>query len=120
VDSLIDLDAAADVLSRYSATWRGLGLSVGPITWADGQTTVNAITPDRSSVRGDYSCAVAVRCGKQEGQLVLYAGGWCDFIYWSGESASVIDEAPGWNDRLDLAAFEAVVRRFGACFGVPG
>lgn len=117
MDAVIDLDAAAGLLARHAETWRLLGLSVGPITWADGQTTVNAVTTDRSAVRGDYSCAIALRRGRQEGHLVLYAGGWCDFTYWSGEGDSFIDESPGWNEWLDLAGFEDIVNRFGACFG---
>jgi hypothetical protein len=120
MDQLIDLDAAASLLEHHAEGWRALGLAVGPITWADGQTTVNAVTTDRSAVRGDYSCAIKLSSGAQEGHLVLYAGGWCDRTYWSGEGDAFIDDAPGWNDWLDLRRFEAVVEEFGRLFTQRG
>lgn len=116
MDQVVDLDAAAQVLERYAETWRGLGLTVGPITWTDGQTTVSPVTTDRSAVRGDYSCAIRLQHGSQEGLLVLYAGGWCDRTFVSVEDDVLIDDAPGWDDWLDLRRFESVVDEFGRLF----
>ncbi|TQJ09240.1 hypothetical protein FB458_2350 [Lapillicoccus jejuensis] len=111
----IDLDAAAEELRRRAASWRENGLHVGDLTWADGQTTVHPVTTDRGAVRGDYSVGVAVRRGEREGILVLYGGGWCDLIVWSGRPGdAAVDEVPGWQDWLDLQAFSRVVDRFEA------
>lgn len=117
MDPVIDLDAAAQEIRRRSEHWRALGHDVGAITWADGQTTVHKVTTDRSQVRGDYSIGVHVTRGEQEGFLVLYAGGWCDLLYWSGDAADEpVDEAPGWEDRLDIGRFNQVLDRFERLF----
>lgn len=87
------------------------------MTWADDQTTVSEITTDRSRVRGDYSVGVTAERGDEQGAVVLYAGGWCDLEYWSGDTNSEpVVEAPGWNDWLDLEAFERVLDRFESLF----
>lgn len=67
-------------------------------------------------MRGDYSIGIKVGHREQEGELILYSGGWCDLRYWDGVGDTVIEEAPGWDDWLNLVAFEAVVERFGRLF----
>lgn len=85
------------------------------LTWADGQTTVNNLTTDRSRVRGDYSVGVHAVKGEAVGRLTVYAGGWFDFEYWSGETdTDLVVRAPGWNDWLDLTRFRDVLDRFEA------
>ncbi len=117
MEQVLDLDAVAVAIERRAAHWRAAGLSVGPVTWADGQLFGHALTTDRGQVRGDYSVGVRVTRGDEEGQLVAYAGGWCDVEYWSGEpGARPVLEAPGYNDWLDLSRFEAVLDRFESLF----
>jgi len=113
VTHIIDLDAAADELRRRTDSWRARGLVVGPLTWADGQTTVNPVTTDRSAVQGTYSAGVKARRGEAEAELVLYFGGWCDLLFWSDSPADApIDDVPGWDDWLDLRGFGRVLDRF--------
>lgn len=58
-----------------------------------------------------------VRKGTQEGTLVLFSGGWADLLWWSGEASGVVvDEAPGWNDWLDLDRFGALLDRFASLY----
>ena len=114
MDQRIDLDAAAEEIERHRAEWLRAGLQVGPVTWADGQTTVNEIATDRDQVRGDHSVGIRAQSGAAEGALVLYAGGWCDFEFWSGDPADKpVMEIPGWNDWLDLGRFTEVLDRLG-------
>ena len=92
-------------------------MTVGPLTWADGQTTVNDITTNPDDVRGDYSVGVRVRYGAQEGELVVYAGGWCDLHYWAGDGGGdVLSEAPGADAPLDAGALDSVLERFEGLF----
>ncbi|WAX55708.1 hypothetical protein M6B22_14325 [Jatrophihabitans cynanchi] len=110
---IIDRHAAADEIRSRLDSWRAKGFVVDPVTWADGQTTVNPITTDRNAVRGDYSVGVKARRDGAEAQVVLYSGGWCDLSFWSGNPEDdPVDEAPGWEDRLDLEGFARVLDRF--------
>ena len=117
MEQVINLDDAAAAIGRRIPTWRLRGLTVGAVTWADGQTFDHEITPDRQRVRGDYSVGFRVTRGDEEGGLILYAGGWCDLEYWSGDAASdpVVD-APGWTAPLDLPGFERLLDRFDGLF----
>jgi len=110
---VINLDAAARQVENRFPSWRGRGWDVGPMTWADGQTSVNDVTTDRGAVRGDYSVGVKASRGDAEAELVVYAGGWCDLLFWSGRVTDApIDEAPGWEDWLDLEALGRVLDHF--------
>lgn len=60
MDQRIDLDFAAEAIARRIPQLQAAGVDVRPITWTDGQTTVNEITTDRSQVRGDYSVGSAL------------------------------------------------------------
>ncbi len=121
MDQRIDLDAAAREIERHRAEWQRAGVKVGPITWADGQTTVNEITADRSRVRGDYSVGLRASVGQAEAAVVLYAGGWCDFEFWSGdpEDEPILD-VPGGGDWLDLTGFTQVLDRLGGLLNNGG
>lgn len=113
----IDLDAASVALERRLPLWRAAGMTVGDPTWADGQTTIHDVTTERSRVRGDYSVGIRVSRAAVEGMVVLYAGGWCDLEYWSGEADDEpVLEAPGWDEPLDMQGFEAVLDRFEGLF----
>lgn len=117
--SVIDLDAAAATLNRRVPCWRSSGLDVGPLTWADGQTTVNEITTDRSLVLGQYSVGIRVERGDEQGALVLYGYGQCDLEYWSGDiDSEPVTELLGSGDPLDLPRFERILDRFERLFGV--
>ena len=60
---------------------------------------------------------VTVRRGSQEGSVVLFAGGWADLIYWSGDPAfEPVSDAPGWEDWLDVARFGLLLDRFAEMF----
>ena len=119
MEQLIDLDAAAASLDRRLPRWRSSGLTVGPLTWADGQTTIHQIHTDRAAVRGDYSVGVRLSRGDEGGEFILYAGGWADFIYWSGRpDEAAVQETPGWDAPLDLARCEAVFDRMERLFAL--
>jgi hypothetical protein len=116
MENRIDLDKAAAVLEHRLVSWQKRGLSTGRVTWRDeGNTAV--LTVDRSSVRNPDSIGVHVRLGKQEGQLVLFKGGWADLEYWSGDiDDPPILEAPGWDDWLDLGRLGSLLDDFSGRF----
>ena len=118
MDTRIDLDLAAARLEDRVDTWRQAGLDVGPVTWRDqGAGWPPVIRTDRADVRDADSIGVELRKGLQEASLVLFRGGWADLTYWSGwGSDDVVDEAPGWDDSLDIDAFEALLDRVTALF----
>jgi hypothetical protein len=117
VERAIDLDAVAAAVQRRGARWIARGMTVGQLTWVDGQTTVNELTTHREAVRGDYSVGVRVRRGDEEGQLVVYAGGWCDLEFWAGRAdCKPLAEAPGADEPLDMAGLEVVLDRFEGLF----
>jgi hypothetical protein len=68
-------------------------------------------------VRGDYSVGIQVSRAAEEGMVVLYAGGWCDLEYWSGQADDEpLLEVPGWDEPLDILGFEHVLDRFESLF----
>ncbi len=72
---------------------------------------------DRSQVTEADSVGVMVRKDEQ-GQLVIFRGGWADLEYWTGRpSDEPVTEAPGWNDWMDLPDIEQLLRRFAGLFG---
>jgi hypothetical protein len=72
---------------------------------------------NRADVKAPDSIGVQLRKGAQEGTLVLFDGGWADLLYWGGSASDdVIDEAPGWEDWLDIEHFGALLDRFAGLF----
>jgi hypothetical protein len=106
VESRVDLDQVAGLISRHAISWEQASLAVGALTWRD------AAGPEADSV------GVMVRKGEQEGQLVIFRGGWADLEYWSGRpSDEPLTEASGWDDWMDLSDIEQLLLRFAAFFG---
>ena len=116
--SRIDLDAAAAQIESRREAWAASGLDVGYLTWRDqGASWPPVITTDRSEVKSADSVGIGVRKGAQEGSVVLFDGGWADLSWWSGEPThDPLDEAPGWDDWLDLERFGALLDRFADMF----
>jgi hypothetical protein len=121
VEQNIDLDEGAVALTQRLPRWQARGLSVGDITWADGQLFDHEVTADRQRVRGDYSMGIRARRDREEGEVILYAGGWCDLEYWSGRPVDQpFAETHGWEEPLDLPAFVRVLDRFESLFDDGG
>ncbi len=67
--------------------------------------------------RSSSAACPACEATQQEGQLVVFRGGWADLEYWGGgPSDEPVLEAPGWDDRMDLPAIERLLRRFAGLF----
>jgi hypothetical protein len=123
VDAKIDLDLAAGQVLARGAEWEARGLRVGPLTWRDqSRTWPHQVVVGRAQAAEPDSVGVKVMCGNEEGELVLYAGGWADVLYWGGEGASdVVDEMVGDCDSpLTGEGFARVLDDFGARFGGGG
>ncbi len=113
----VDLDAAAVPLTAKRLEWVERGLDVGLITWAEGQTTTNPLVTDRARIVTPYSLGVRVASGSEEGELVLYAGGWADLIYWDGSSDQPTQRVPGWDEGgLDQQGWVDLLDEFGSLF----
>lgn len=109
VENRIDLDAAAEFIAARRRHWQELGITASDTTWRDqGRGWPPPITTQRSEVVDPDSIGVALRKGSQEGSVVLFRGGWADFLYWDG-AEEVIDEAPGYGHWLNLDAFGSVL-----------
>lgn len=118
MDQRIDLDTAAAQLMARVDRWRRRGIAVGAPTWREvGAGWPPVITTDRGVVVAADSLGVALSKGSQEGSVVLFAGGWADLLYWSGDpSDDPIDEVPGWEDWLTIERYGDLLDRFGALF----
>jgi hypothetical protein len=78
--SNLDLDVAHRAIEVRTAFWAAAGLVVHPVTWMDNDAEwPQSLLPERSVVRRPMSIGVIVRNGDEEGEVVLYAGGWADF-----------------------------------------
>jgi hypothetical protein len=118
MDRLVDLDQVAALMTRHISSWEESGLVVGALTWRDEAAPwPSRLREDRRLVADPDSVGVAVRKDGQQGQLVIFRGGWADLEYWSGDAShQPVFEAPGWNDWLDLPATDLLLRRFAALF----
>ena len=117
MDARIDLDAAAVEIDRRRTGWGSVGVDAGPTTWRDqSRGWPPTITPDRGAAPEPDSIGVTFRKDSQEAELVLYAGGWADVIFWSGDAADPYQRVEGWDDWLTVERFGVVldelVRRF--------
>jgi hypothetical protein len=112
VTNRIDLDAAAEQIAARRAEWRRLGITASETTWREqGEGWPPSLKTDRRAVTDADSIGVALTKGVQEGSVVLYSGAWADLLYWDGRSDQAVDEAPGWQDWLDLERFGQVLDR---------
>ncbi|WP_149203314.1 hypothetical protein [Actinotalea subterranea] len=119
MDVKIDLDLAAGQIEARGADWEARGLRVGPITWRDqARTWPHQVVAGRARAAEPDSVGVKVICGDEEGELVLYAGGWADVLYWGGQGSSdVVDEMVGdYDSPLTQDGFAGVLDDFGARF----
>jgi hypothetical protein len=117
VDARIDLDLAAEQITRRRGAWEQRGINVGDLTWREvGEGWPPVLKTERSAVTDTDSVGVALSKGRQEGSVVLFQGGWADLLYWNGEDEEAVDEAPGWEDWLTLEAFGDLLDRLGGFF----
>jgi hypothetical protein len=118
VESRVDLDQVAALITRHAFAWEESGLVAGALTWRDAAASwPSPLTEERSQVTEPDSVGVAVRKHGQEGQLVVFRGGWADLEYWSGSASDKpVIEAPGWDDWLDLPGIDQLRRRFAVLF----
>ena len=118
MDNVVDLDDAVLEIERRVATWRRAGLVVGPVTWRDqGEGWPPSFKTDRTQVKDADSIGIALRKGEQEGEVVLFKGGWCDFVYWTGEASDEpVQDAPGHPDQMTVESFGPVLDRLEALF----
>ena len=118
MDAKIDLDLAAEQIAARSASWEARGLHVGQLTWRDqSRRWRHQVVTGRAQAAEPDSVGVKVTCGDEEGQVVLYLGGWAD-IEWGGKGATdFVDEVAGDYDApLTLGDFGSVLDGFGARF----
>jgi hypothetical protein len=118
MESQVDPDQVAALISRHAFAWEESGLVVSALTWRDAAASwPSPLREERSQVVEPDSVGVAVRKHGEEGQLVVFRGGWADVAYWSGgASDEPVIEAPGWDDWLDLPGIDRLLRRFAALF----
>jgi hypothetical protein len=118
MESRVDLDQVAVLISRHAIAWEEAGLIIGALTWRDaGESWPFRLREDRGQAPDADSVGVAVRRHEQEGRLVVFRGGWADLEYWSGRPCDEpVTEAPGWNDWMDLPGIDRLLRRFAGLF----
>lgn len=118
MESRVDLDQVARLISRHAFTWKESGLGVGALTWRDAAAPwPSPLREDRGQVTEPDSVGVTLRKHRQEGRLVVFRGGWADLEYWGGGlSDEPVLEAPGWDDWMDLPDIERLLRRFAGLF----
>jgi len=114
----VDLDLAAVEVERRRSNWRRDGIAVGPITWREqGEGWPPTLKTDRAEIRDADSIGIALSKDRQEGEVVLFKGGWCDFSYWSGRSTDEPEQgAPGYPSAMTVDGFGEVLDRLAACF----
>jgi hypothetical protein len=119
MESRVDLDQVAGLISRHAIAWEQAGLVVGALTWRDAAGPwPYPLREDRGQVAEADSVGVMVCKDEREGQLVVFRGGWADLEYWSGRPCDEpVTQAPGWDDRMDLPDIEQLLRRFADLFG---
>lgn len=118
VDEIVDLDVAIGQVVSRLPMWERAGITVRPVTWRDqGEGWPPPFKTDRSEVIDADSIGVFLEKGKQEGEVVLFKGGWCDYVYWTGEiDNDPVQDAPGYPDTMTVEGFGAVLDRLTAEF----
>lgn len=109
----IDLDRCLVVIQERLSRWADSGLTLRSLTWMDNASPwPQPLISDRSEVVSPMS--VGARLDRDDGaeaEVVLYAGGWADFVTWvPGEE--YIATYQGIDDPEDFA------RRLDEAFGV--
>jgi len=115
VEDLVDLDRAADVLAKRAASWRASGMIVGEVTWRDqGEGWPPKLKTDRDAVRDPDSIGVRCTKGDQEGEVVLFKGGWADSEYWSARAGAepILDASGADGEPLTVETYGNVLDRF--------
>ena len=118
MERVVDPDQAAVVMAERTTRWVAAGLTVGRLTWRDGEVPwPYRIETDRALVNDPDSVGVHIsRPDGAELSVVLFRGGWADVDYYDGLDdggslpAAGIDGAAEFGARLDAW----VVRVFGA------
>ncbi len=114
---IVDLDLAVIEIERRIEVWRQAGITVGEVTWRDqGSGWPPVLKTDRREVIDADSIGVRLTQGAEEGEVVLFTGGWCDFIYWGGGMDEPTQDVPGWPDQMSVEAFGEVLDRLTAHF----
>ena len=118
MESRVDLDQVAGLIARHAFAWEESGLVVGPLTWSDAAWQwPSPLREDRGQVAEPDSVGVTVRKYGQEGQLVVFRGGWADLEYWSGDASDEpVTEAPGWDDWMAIPGIDRLLWRFAVLF----
>ncbi|MGX5682851.1 hypothetical protein [Schumannella luteola] len=124
MDTVIDVDAGAEVARAKLAAWARPGAVIGELTWRDASRGWPwVILTDRSAVVDPDSVGFTIDWGHRAGDLVLFRGGWCDLSFRDLETMSEpLIDAPGAHagqPPLDLPAYGAVVDRFLGLFADP-
>lgn len=77
MDRIINLDHAADEISRRRGVWQAEGLDVGPVTWRDEAAKwPRQLEMDRANVADPDSVGVKISGPGAELEVVLFRGGW--------------------------------------------
>ena len=105
-------------IERRLDRWRSAGLVVGPVTWRNpGEGWPPPFKTDRAQVTDADSIGIALRKGEQEGEVVLFKGGWCDFVYWTGEATvDPVQDVPGYPNEMTIDGYGSVLDRLAALF----
>jgi hypothetical protein len=102
MESRVDLDQVAELISRHAFAWEQSGLVVGVLTWRDEAAPwPSLLREDRGQVAEPDSVGVTVRKDQQEGQLAVFRGGWADLEYWGtvlrmSRCSRLRAGTPGW------------------------
>ncbi|MGH3849944.1 MAG: hypothetical protein ACRDRT_09620 [Pseudonocardiaceae bacterium] len=79
VNEVVDLDVAVQRVAERMPLWASAGITVRPVTWRDqGEGWPPPLKTNRSEVMDADSIGVVLKKGEQEGEVVLFKGGWCD------------------------------------------
>ncbi|MGH9164784.1 MAG: hypothetical protein ACRDZW_04625 [Acidimicrobiales bacterium] len=118
MNEVVDLDVAVQRVAERMPLWASAGITVRPVTWRDqGEGWPPPLKTNRSEVMDADSIGVVLKKGEQEGEVVLFKGGWCDYVYWTGEiDDEPVQDAPGYPDTMTADGFGQVLDRLTAEF----
>jgi hypothetical protein len=107
--SNLDLDVAMQHVERRQSEWEANGVHLVAVTWMDNEADwPRPLLTDRAQAHRPMS--LGIRLAKKDGseaEVVLYAGGWADFIVWIGDDANLsqtyeeLDGPDQFGDLLD-------------------